>query len=44
MSHTTSELWIHGIFDELQLKIPTPIVLFCDNKATYYLAQDPMSF
>lgn len=43
MSQTTSELvWIHGIFEELKVDIPTPIDLFCDNKATFYLAHNPI--
>ncbi|XP_019105538.1 uncharacterized mitochondrial protein AtMg00810-like [Beta vulgaris subsp. vulgaris] len=42
MSHTTSELtWITNLLSDLHISIPTPIPLFCDNKAAQHIAANP---
>lgn len=41
MSYTTSEIiWLHGLLADLQISIPTPIDLFCDNLAAQYIAEN----
>lgn len=41
MSYTTSELiWIQGLLEDLQVKVPTPIPLFCDNAAAKYIVEN----
>lgn len=41
MSHTTSELvWVVNVFQDLQIQIPKPISLFCDNIAANHIAQN----
>lgn len=41
MSQTTSEVvWIEGLLQDLQIHVPTPITLFCDNKSAQYIAEN----
>lgn len=43
MLATTSELvWLHGLLADLDIHIPMPITLYCDNKATQYIAANPV--
>lgn len=40
MSYTTSEvIWLEGLLQDLQVKVPTPIHLYCDNTAAKYIAE-----
>lgn len=42
MSHTTSELtWINNLLIDLRIQVPTPVPLFCDNKAAQHIAANP---
>ena len=41
MSYATSELiWLHGLMTDLQINVPLPIGLSCDNTATQYIAEN----
>lgn len=41
-SHTTSELtWITDLLSDLKITVPTPVPLFCDNKAAQHIAENP---
>ena len=43
MSAAASELvWIHGLLEDLQITVPLPITLHCDNTSAEHLAKNPM--
>ena len=43
MSETTSELvWVVGFLHDLQIPIPLPLTLYCDNKSAQYIAANPV--
>lgn len=43
MSQSTGELvWLEGFLTDLDVFIPTPIDLLCDNKSAVYLAHNPL--
>ena len=43
MSHTTSELvWLEGLLQDLNVFVPQPINLYCDNTAAQHIAENPV--
>ncbi|KAL2230511.1 UNVERIFIED_CONTAM: Retrovirus-related Pol polyprotein from transposon RE2 [Sesamum indicum] len=43
LASTTCELiWIHNVLKDLQIVIPTPIPLHCDNQAALYITANPV--
>ena len=41
MSQTTSEIvWLEGLLQDLDILVPRPISLFCDNKSAQYIAEN----
>ena len=43
MAHEFCEvLWIKRFLDELRVLIPTPIKVYCDNKAAILIAHNPV--
>ena len=45
MSYTTSELvWIVGVMKDLYIHVSYPVTLLCDNKATQYIAANPVFY
>ncbi|XP_048493123.1 uncharacterized mitochondrial protein AtMg00810-like [Beta vulgaris subsp. vulgaris] len=43
MSATASELvWVQGLLEDLQVHVPLPVTLHCDNTSAQHLAQNPM--
>ncbi|XP_021715359.1 uncharacterized protein LOC110683321 [Chenopodium quinoa] len=42
MSKTADEVvWLEGLFSELHIEVPTPIVLHCDNISAQHIAENP---
>lgn len=43
MSQTAAEVvWIYGILEDMGMKIPKPVTMFCDNKAAQHIAANPV--
>ena len=43
MSHTTSELvWLEGLLQDLNVFVPQPINLYCDNTIAQHIAKNPV--
>ena len=41
MSYTSSELiWLESLLQDLQVHVPFPIDLFCDNKVAHYITKN----
>ncbi|KAL4018675.1 hypothetical protein IC575_022291 [Cucumis melo] len=39
---TCKVIWLHSLFNELQIKALSSALLFCDNQATIYIVNNPM--
>lgn len=43
MSRTASKIvWLEGLIQDLQIRVPLPIYLYCDNTAAQHIAQNPV--
>ncbi|XP_019246535.1 PREDICTED: uncharacterized protein LOC109226196 [Nicotiana attenuata] len=43
MATTVAELvWLHGLLEEVSMKVDLPMELYCDNKAALQIASNPM--
>mgnify|MGYP006874111579 CR=1 FL=1 len=43
IAHLVCEMqWMSELFKELDVKVPLPMVVYCDNKSTMYIAETPV--
>jgi len=43
MAHTPSKmLWVHSLFHDLGLEVPTPMQMHYDNQATIFISNNPV--